>query len=119
MVSVGRLHLRDVLDQPDHPRVLSLVLRSVYTKWIAHPGDYSGGTLSDLPDRHLRGSDRSDAPSGRRLRVDEPRPWRGHRLRAGGDGVVVHTVALGAHLRGSPEQGGLRADGRDPEPGRG
>ena len=55
-----------------------------------------------LPGDHLRVADRGDAARRRRLRLDEPRAGRRHRLRAGGLRLVVHPLALGPDLRQHP-----------------
>ena len=57
-------------------------------------------------------------PRPGRLRLDQPHPGWGNRLRAGSLRVVVHPLALGSHLREHPQRRGLRAALRDRRLGR-
>ena len=110
LVGARRVHLRDVLDQPDHARAVHLRLRAVHPEGQpAASAIILSGAYLVLPDDRLRGADRGDAARGRRLRLGEPRDRRRHRLRARRLRLVVHQLALGAHLREHPREGVLPA----------
>src|SRR6266496_3188223 len=60
------------------------------------------GGLGVVPGDRLHRPHRHDPARGRRLCLAEPDPRQWARLRHGRDGVVVHPLAVGAHLRKHP-----------------
>ena len=110
LVDARRVHLRRVLDQPHHARALHLraTRRSSRTGSLLWAVLIGGGYLVVQGD-HLRVADRRDAARRRRLRVDQPRARRRHRLRARRHRLVVHPLALGPDLREHPQRRGARA----------
>ena len=103
LVVARRVHLRDVLDQPDHARPLHLLVRAVHPEGQPAAGGTPLGRVPGLPDDRVRLADRGDAASGRGLRLGQPRHRRRRRLRARGLRLVVHQLALGADLREHPQ----------------
>ena len=77
--------------------------------------------LGLVPGHRLRRPGGHDPAGGRRLRLAEPHPGQRDRLRPGRHRMVVHPVAVGAHLRLGAIRGILPADlrhARPSQPGR-
>ena len=73
-----------------------------------------GGDLGDpgvVPCRRLYRAHRDHPAGGRRLRLADPDPGQRHRLRLRRHRLVVHPLAVGAHLRQHPRDPVLRAAG--------
>ena len=118
LVRPGLDDLCGAFHQLRHPGIVRVHLRRPGVP--AGPVADVGGDRGDpgvLPCRRLHRAYRHDPAGGRRLRLADADPGQRHRLRLCCHRLVVHPLAVGAHLRQHPRDPVLRAavgDAREP-----